>query len=68
MSEAHHEKPFENYVVDKLIAQGWLLGDTSGYDKDYALYPEDLVAWLQDTQPAKWERLVALNGERRRRC
>ena len=64
MSEAHHEKPFENYVVDKLVAQGWLLGDTSGYDKDYALYPEDLVAWLTDTQPAKWERLVALNGEK----
>ena len=39
MSEAHHEKPFENYVVDKLVAQGWLLGETSGYDKDHALYP-----------------------------
>ena len=64
MSEAHHEKPFENYVVEKLIAQGWLLGDTSGYDKDYALYPEDLVAWLKDTQPAKWDRLVALNGDK----
>lgn len=64
MSEAHHEKPFENYVVDKLVAQGWLLGDTGGYDKDHALYPEDLVAWLKATQPAKWDKLVALNGDK----
>mgnify|MGYP001940215000 CR=1 FL=1 len=62
MSEAHHEKPFENYVVEKLVAQGWTLGDTNGYDKDHALYPEDLVGWLKDTQPAKWDKLVSLNG------
>jgi type I restriction enzyme R subunit len=64
MSEAHHEKPFENYVVDKLVAQGWLLGETSGYDKEHALIPEDLVAWLKETQPAKWDKLVALNGDK----
>ncbi|TFI56446.1 hypothetical protein E2493_20145 [Sphingomonas parva] len=55
MSEAHHEKPFENYVVEKLVGQGWLLGDTSGYDKDFALYPEDLLGWVKDTQSAKWD-------------
>lgn len=64
MSEAHHEKPFENYIVEKLVAQGWLLGDTGGYDKDHALYPDDLVAWLKATQPAKWDKLVALNGDK----
>lgn len=64
MSEAHHEKPFENYVVEKLVAQGWLLGDTSAYDKDHALYPEDIVAWLKATQPAKWDKLVTLNGDK----
>ncbi|CAM3018964.1 type I restriction endonuclease subunit R [Sphingomonas zeae] len=64
MSHSHHEKPFEDYVVAKLVAQGWLLGETGGYDKEHALYPEDLVGWLQDTQPTKWERLVALNGDK----
>lgn len=64
MTEAHHEKLFENYVIDRLVAQGWLLGDTSGYDKDYALYPEDLIGWLQDTQAAKWDKLVATNGDK----
>ena len=64
MSGAHHEKQFENYVVEKLVAQGWLLGETSGYDKEHALYPEDVVAWLRDTQPAKWDRLVTMNGDK----
>ena len=64
MSEAHHEKQFESYIVDKLVGQGWLLGNTAGYDKNYALYPEDLIAWLKATQLPKWDKLVALNGDK----
>jgi type I restriction enzyme R subunit len=62
MSDLHHEKHFEAYVVDRLVAQGWLRGATAGYDMDFALYPEDLEAWVQATQPDKWDRLVAMNG------
>jgi len=62
MSELHHEKHLEAYIVQQLSKRGWLVGETSGYDKDYALYPEDLVAWLKNTQPTKWEKLEALNG------
>lgn len=43
MSEAHHEKPFENYVVDKLVAQGWLLGDTGATIRTM---PCTLKIWL----------------------
>ncbi len=61
---AHCEKYFEEYIVQQLAAQGWKVGDTSGYDQNHALYPEDLVTWLQATQPKKWERLVAGNGDK----
>ena len=61
---AHREAHFEAYIVQRLAAQGWKVGDTSGYDQNHALYPEDLTAWLRATQPAKWERLVSLNGTR----
>ena len=44
---AHREKEFENYIVKQLIACGWKVGDTSGYDQNHALYPEDLVTWIQ---------------------
>jgi type I restriction enzyme R subunit len=61
---AHREKHFEAYIVSKLAAQGWQVGTTDGYDQDYALYPADLSEWIQATQPAKWERLASLNGDK----
>jgi hypothetical protein len=62
IDNAHHEKHFENYIVEKLKAQDWLVGTTAGYNIEHALYPEDLVAWLQKTQEDKWNKLVAANG------
>lgn len=59
---AHHEKHFEAHIVQKLKGQGWLVGTTAGYNIEHALYPEDLIAWLQETQADKWKRLVAANG------
>ena len=58
---AHQEKHFESYIIGKLRAQGWLVGDTKRYDTERALYPEDLVAWLEATQPAKWAKLCKDN-------
>ena len=64
MSDHHHEKHLEAYVVEKLVAQGWLLGTSENYDQDRALYPEDLEGWIRSTQPDVWAKLVALNGDR----
>ncbi|CAG9182959.1 type I restriction endonuclease subunit R [Cupriavidus respiraculi] len=61
---AHREKYFEAYIVQQLAARGWLVGETSGYDQNHALYPEDLVAWIKATQPSRWEKLVAGNGDK----
>ena len=67
MSEtAHQEKHFEAYVVSKLKAQGWKVGDTLKYDTERALYADDLIAWLEATQPEKWAKLKKDNGERAR--
>lgn len=62
MIQPHHEKNFENYIVSKLQQQNWLVGTTDQYDTASALYPEDLVGWLKDTQKSKWEKLEAANG------
>ncbi|WP_067105345.1 type I restriction endonuclease subunit R [Sphingopyxis granuli] len=63
MSDLHHEKHLEAYIVDKLDQQGWLVGASTDYDKDFALYTDDLVEWIKETQPAKWDKLVALNAD-----
>lgn len=55
-----HEKSFETEICEYLSAHGWLYEEgPSGYDKDLALIPEDVFAWLQATQPDQWERLVS---------
>lgn len=64
MDTAHQEKHFEAYIIQQLTARGWKVGDTSSYDQNFALYPEDLVEWVKITQPKKWEKLVAGNGDR----
>lgn len=64
MSDLHHEKNLEAYIVQKLVAQGWLLGHSEGYDKDFAVYTDDLLAWVKETQVQKWDKLVALNGDK----
>jgi type I restriction enzyme R subunit len=63
---AHQEKHFEAYVVSKLEAQGWQVGNTLNYDTERALYPDDLIAWLEGTQSEKWAKLRKDNGERAR--
>lgn len=57
LSTAHQEKHFEAYVVQKLQEQGWFVGNTQGYHTEYALYPEDLIGWLEATQPDKWAKI-----------
>lgn len=61
---AHREKHFEAYIVQQLAAHGWLVGETSSYDQGHALYPEDLVAWIQATQTRKWDKLAAGHGDK----
>lgn len=66
-ASAHQEKHFEDYVVSRLKAQGWKVGDTKHYDTEHALYVDDLVAWLKDSgQGEKWAKLQKDNGERAR--
>lgn len=66
MSEsAHQEKHFQNYIISQLVEQGWKLGETKHYDTERALYPEDLVSWIKDSnQKEKWEKLERLNGDK----
>lgn len=62
MSQAYHEVHFEEYVVQKLVENGWLEGKASDYDQQRALYPEDVVSWVKETRPDAWDKLVRMNG------
>lgn len=58
-----HEKSFETEICEYLGAHGWLYDeDFNGYDRERALIPEDVFAWLQQTQPEQWARVMPDNG------
>ena len=64
----HNEIQFELDICNHLAANGWLYGapgsdgDASGYDTPRALFPADLLSWLQATQPAAWDALSKTHG------
>jgi type I restriction enzyme R subunit len=63
VSSPHKEIHFETDIVKHLAAHGWLEGDPAKYDRELALYPEDVIGWIKDTQPKAWAKLkVTHNG------
>ncbi len=60
----HKEISFEDEICDHLTHCGWLY-DPAGaahYDRARALFPSDVVAWVQQTQPKAWEALTKIHG------
>jgi type I restriction enzyme R subunit len=62
---SHTETAFEAAIEDGLIDSGrYEKRPPSAYDPDRALFPDDVLGFLQDTQSAKWAALEKLLGER----
>jgi len=62
----HKEINFETEICQHLAANGWLYaeGDAAGYDRAHALFPADVLAWVQTAQPQAWEILVKNHGDK----
>jgi len=62
----HREIAFEQELCAHLGAHGWLHtdGDATAYDRQRALFPADVLAWVRTTQPEAWEALERNYGAR----
>jgi type I restriction enzyme, R subunit len=62
----HHEIAFESEICEHLGANGWTYeeGSAKAYDRSLALYPPDLLAWVQEAQPEAWEVLQKNHGSK----
>ena len=60
----HKEIHFEAEIAQHLGAHGWHYaeGDAAAYDRARALFPADLLAWIQESQPDAWEVLQKNHG------
>jgi type I restriction enzyme R subunit len=64
MSDLHKEINLEDEICEYLAANSWLYaaGDASNYDRAHALFPLDVVAWLEATQSESWKILNKNHG------
>lgn len=62
MSSPHKEIHFETDIIKHLTSHGWLEGYQVKYDRELALYPEDVIGWIKDSQPKTWEKLKTTNN------
>lgn len=57
------EQAIENHIVEYLAAHGWLHSKNSdGYDRKRALFPDDVFAWLEQTQPHELAKVLKIGA------
>ncbi|MHA3771428.1 type I restriction endonuclease subunit R [Verrucomicrobiota bacterium sgz303538] len=62
----HKEVSFETEICQHLALHGWCYaeGDATHYDRARALFPADVLAWVQETQSKAWESLTKFHGSK----
>lgn len=61
----YKEDNFENAIEEALLTEGgYAKGQPGDYDAPRALFPKELVAFVERTQPKLWHNLAATNKEK----
>ncbi|EMJ4127196.1 type I restriction endonuclease subunit R [Pseudomonas aeruginosa] len=55
------EAQFQQDIITAMVAQGWLTGPASGYDRSTALYTEDFLGYLKEAWPERWDKFAKAN-------
>ena len=58
------ETAFETVIEAHLLANGYVSVATGGFDRDRAIFPDTVLAFIRETQSKEWARLEALHGDR----
>ena len=56
------ENSFETYVQQMLQAKGWQQGSVSQWNKELALFPEQIISFIAATQEPLWTAMVGQHG------
>ena len=60
MDSKANESIFQNDMIKQLVANGWLLGKPENFNRKLALYEEDDLGFVKETQNAQWQKFCAL--------
>ena len=51
------ERVFQDDIIRQMVANGWVEGKPEGYNRESALYEQDVLAFVKETQPKEWQKL-----------
>jgi type I restriction enzyme R subunit len=58
----HSEAAFETVIEAHLLQNGYASVSREGFDRERAIFPEVVLSFIRDTQPADWAKIEALHG------
>lgn len=58
------EAAFETVIEAHLLENGYVSIAGSGFDRERAIFPDAVLAFIHETQPQAWGKLEALHGDR----
>jgi type I restriction enzyme R subunit len=56
MNKRHSEAAFETVIEAHLLANGYVTLNRAGFDRERAIFPETVLAFIRTTQPKAWAR------------
>ena len=62
--DKHKENQFETEIVKHLTSTSWIEGTSQGYDKELAIYPDDLLTFIKTTQAQAYEKMAKREGDK----
>lgn len=60
----HSEAAFESVIEHHLLGNGYVSVHRSSFDPSLAIFPQQALSFIRETQPKEWEKLEALHGEK----
>ena len=57
MIDTTQERIFQDDIISQMVANGWVEGTGAGYNCETALYEQDALAFVKNTQPKEWQKL-----------
>jgi type I restriction enzyme R subunit len=64
MTSRHFEAAFETVIEAHLLQHGYVPVVREGFDRERAIFPETVLAFIRETQPKEWAKLEALHGDK----
>jgi len=60
--KATTEKAFEAYIQETMAVRGWVSGSNQTWNKKLALFPDQVISFIKDTQADLWAQMEKLHG------